>query len=103
MAIKYLKILSSRKTVIGHLRFGIVYALDDTDARVTNVIKALTDKGTKDAPKRPAAVVLSKKEVEAEAAAVESLVPDPEQANATEAAMRKGDDAAKQVAALKKD
>lgn len=75
MATKYLKMNRSLKTRIGLLRFGITYSLDDSEKRVADVIKATTDKGTKDKPKIPAGVLLTKKKVDEERSAVESLVP----------------------------
>jgi hypothetical protein len=83
MAKKYLQILSTRSTAIGTLRFGVIYTLDDTDPRVGKVIKALTNNGTKAAPKRPAGKLLTESEVDFAKAEVQSLIP-PEDATASD-------------------
>jgi len=103
MAQIFLEMKGTRRTAIGNLRFGVIYRLDNRDARVDKVIKALTDKGTKAQPKRPAAVVLSEKDVKARRAATESLIPEPEVVSATDQALRSGADAKKVIADQRKE
>lgn len=84
MGTKNLKILSTRHTAIGSFRKGVIYHLDDKDYRVVKVIKNLTDKGSKENPKTPAAILLSDDDVKKARSEVETLVPKAEAFNTME-------------------
>lgn len=68
----FLKMLSTRRTQLGMLRHGVIYNVDADDPRSAPTVAALLDQDN------PAAVALSEEEVEAERAAVESVVLSPE-------------------------
>lgn len=103
MATKYLEILSTRHTPVGTFRFGMIYKVDDTERRMADVIKSLTNKGTEDRPKNPAAKLLTQKQAAAAKAAVESLVPKEDPENSTDAALRAKGDVDDKLAKAKKD
>lgn len=88
MAVKYLQILSTRRTKIGLFRAGTIRRVDVTDNRVAKIVDNLTDKGTKKAPKSPAAVSLSKKDAERAREEVESLIPEAEPVSAIDDVLR---------------